>query len=122
MKSVAGVARSLRREHFYKVADLPFFAHVGNDAAVGVGIKTRHVAGIGIAVGVPIGDFKQQKEVVAIRQDLIAHRFSLSSRFGLLGFGFWIRVVVLPVRLARDSISSHLLVEAQGETALGQEI
>jgi hypothetical protein len=77
IKTIAGVAGSLRWKHVHEIADFPFFTHVGDDAPVGIGIKARQVAGIGVAVGVAVGDFKQEEEVVTVGQYVVAHRFVL---------------------------------------------
>src|ERR1017187_398637 len=120
---VVGISSSAsRRKQFDEVTHLPLEANVGNDAAIGIGIKTRQVAGIGVAIGVAVGDFKQEEEVVAVCQDVVAHRFILSLGIELLVFSFGFGVVVLSAGLARSSVRCHLLIKAEGESALGLKV
>jgi len=49
-----------------KVAHLAFERHVGHQAVAGFGIQARHVAGIGVTVGVSVLHVKNENEVVAV--------------------------------------------------------
>ena len=48
------------------VADLALEADVGDEAEIRFRIDARHVARIGVAVGIAAGDVEQQHEIVAI--------------------------------------------------------
>ena len=48
------------------VADLALEADVGDKPEVRFRVDTRHVAGVGIAIGIAAGDIEQQHEIVAI--------------------------------------------------------
>jgi hypothetical protein len=122
VKAVGRVAFAGSREHFNEVADFPFEANIRDDASIGVGIKTRHVTGIGITVRVAIRDFKQEQEVVSIGQDVVAHGFSLSLFSRLLNFRFGVRVVVFVLGLASGIIGGCLLIEADGKPTLRLKI
>src|SRR5665213_3060104 len=58
VKAVGGGALASGREEVEKVADFALEANVGDEAAIGVGIEARHVAGIGVAVGIAIDDLE----------------------------------------------------------------
>ena len=48
------------------VADFALQADVGHKAEVRFRVDARHVAGVGVAVGIAAGDIEQQHEIVAI--------------------------------------------------------
>lgn len=68
--AVGGVAHAGGWEKVEEIADFAFEANVGNETAIGVGIETRHVASIGVAVGVAIGDFEEEEEIVTVGEDI----------------------------------------------------
>lgn len=120
-KDIVAVGRVIfacRREQIDHVAYLPLEAHVRDNAAVGVGIETRQVAGIGIAIRVAVGDFEQEEEVVAVRQDVVAHILFVS---GSIGFGFGV-IPLVASGLSGSPFRSLLLVETEGKAALGLEV
>ena len=51
---------------FDVIADLALEAHVGHEAEIRFRIDARHVACIGVAVGIAAGHIEQQHEIVAI--------------------------------------------------------
>ena len=67
------------------VADLALQAHVSHDAEARLGIDARHVAGIGIAVGVTVLHIEVHDEVVTVL-DRIAHDLTLLIVFLLVTF------------------------------------
>lgn len=71
--AVGGGALSSGREKIEEVADFALEADVGDEAAIGVGVETRHIAGIGVAVGVAIGDFEEEEKIVTVGEDVGAH-------------------------------------------------
>ena len=50
------------------VPDLALQAHVADQTLVGLGVQTRQVAGVRVAVRIAIGHVEQQHELVAARQ------------------------------------------------------
>jgi hypothetical protein len=58
------------REQVDEVPDLSFLADIADETAIGVGVETRHVASIGVAVGVTIGDFEKEEEIVTVGEDI----------------------------------------------------
>lgn len=70
--AIAIVASALGWERFHEVAYLALEAYVGDDTPIGVVILTRHVASIGIAIGISVGDFKEQQDVVPIGENIVA--------------------------------------------------
>jgi hypothetical protein len=52
-----------------EIPDLALQANVGDKAAQGVGLEARHVAGVGVAVGIAIGRVEKQCDVVAFSDD-----------------------------------------------------
>jgi len=55
------------------VADLALQRDVGDEAAIGLGVEPRHVAGVGIAVRIAVRHVEEENEFVAARK---ACRFS----------------------------------------------
>ena len=51
---------------FGVVADFALQRHVADEADIGLGIDPRKVAGVGVAVGIPVGDVEQEDNVVAV--------------------------------------------------------
>jgi hypothetical protein len=50
------------------VANLALEADVGDEALVRLGIETGQIAGVGVAVGVAVGDVEQKNKIIAMRQ------------------------------------------------------
>ena len=63
---VDGVAGLAPLGDFGVVANLALEADVGDEALVRLGIETRQIAGVGIAVGIAVGDVEQENEIVAM--------------------------------------------------------
>src|SRR5690606_17655510 len=86
------------------VADFAFQATVGYKALEGLGIDAREVAGVGIAVGITVGDVEEIEEVVAILDGFGHGRSELKmddvdgnqtvSAVSVSASGFWRRVRV----------------------------
>ena len=76
------------------VADLALEADVGDEAEIGFRIEARHVARIGVAVGIAVGDIEQQDEIVAIG-DARSLSGLLRGRAVLRGFEEFVALVVV---------------------------
>ena len=61
------------------VTDLALDAHVGDDAATGLGIDAREVPGIRITIGIAVLHVAEEHEVIAIL-DGLGHGYSSSAR------------------------------------------
>ena len=66
LADVDGVVGRVGFGELDEVADFALQADVGDDAVAGLGIDAGKVAGIGIAVGVAVGDVEEEGEVVAV--------------------------------------------------------
>ena len=62
---------TLWRKSFHEVAHLALEAHVRDDTPIGVVVLTRHVASIGVAVGISVGHLEEQQNVVPIGENVV---------------------------------------------------
>ena len=55
-----------RRKELHIVADLSLETDVGDEPALGEGVDAWLVAGVGVAIGVAVGDLEEDQDVVAV--------------------------------------------------------
>ena len=63
---VDGVAGFAALGDFGVVANLALQTDVGDETLVRLGVEARQIAGVGIAVGIAVGDVEQENEIVAM--------------------------------------------------------
>ena len=66
--NIDGVAGVAAFGDFGVVANFALEADVGDETLVRLGIETRQIAGVGVAVGVAVGDVEQKNEIIAMGQ------------------------------------------------------
>lgn len=109
--SITTLTYAVRRKLFNEISHFAFQTDIRNNAAIGVRIKARHIARIGITIWVPIRDFKQQEKVVSVGQCVVVHcMLLLCMRLRL--------IVVVSGGAASGVISGLLLIEAERKTPL----
>ena len=60
------IARLIFCADFDEIADFAFQAHIGYQAFAGFGVKARHIACVGVAVGVAVGYVEKVNEFIAV--------------------------------------------------------
>ena len=64
----------------HKIAHLALEGHIGHQPVAGLSIQARHVACIGVSVGVTVFDIKDQNEVVSVSEAFVGAHAVIPSR------------------------------------------
>ena len=72
------------------VADLALEADIGHDAVAGLGVDARHVARIGVAVGIAVLTVKQDNKFVTILDSFHGQFSSVISVVFFFSNLFWV--------------------------------
>ena len=71
------------------IADFALQTHVGDDALHRLGIDPRKVAGVGVAVGIAIGNVEQEDEIMPLGRVAVDRAESLQKSFAMGEMVWW---------------------------------